>query len=451
MEFESSSVVSSGPRNSLWRLLTVALTALLLATASIYWAGSARADEDDGDDGDSFVPRQVIVQLMGDARIGAINNKYNTRTLEKFPGSKVYLLEDRENRNLENLTERIQSDRRVRYAEPNYRTESPEGDPRRMARSVSAPEPSTDPAPFSSQYALTGALKLSDAHSKTRGKGTVVAVLDTGMQMGHPELRESITGKRWDFVDGGDPTDRPDGKDNDGDGVKDEMVGHGTHVAGIVKLAAPQAKIMPLRVLDSDGRGNVFVLAEAIRYADRNGADAINLSLGSAGASEFLEDVIEDAADKDDRPAREAVVVAAAGNSNSNEQHYPAAEEDVLAVTSVNGQLAKSDFANYGAWVDIAAPGSEIYSTFPTNQYASWSGTSMSTPFVAGQAALIRSEGQGMGSESVGCLIRDNAQPLGDTRLGKGHADAAASLPSNGATCLVNGEAVEDNEGEEDD
>lgn len=445
MKFQSSSDGSLYSWGSLWSLLSVALAALLLATLSIGWASSARADDDD----DDFASRQVIVKLKPGVKdpnraISAINDRFATRTIERFPGSKIYLLRDRKNRDAENLADRMESrDSRIVYAEPNYRTESPEGDPHRLAYGGSAPEPTRDSAPYRSQYAMTGALNLPEAHNRTRGKGTVVAVLDTGVQMGHPELDNRITDKRKDFIDGGPPVDRPDGKDNDRDGTVDEMFGHGTHVAGIVRLAAPQARIMPLRVLNSDGRGNVFVLAEAIRYADRNGADVINLSLGSVGESEFLDEVIEDAADKDDggRARDEAVVVAAAGNAASNVPQYPAAGEDSLTITSVNADLNKSDFANYGLWVDVAAPGSKIHSLFPTDKYAKWSGTSMATPFVAGQAALIRSERQGMGSEKIGCLVKSTARPLeGDKRLG-GHADAAASLPSNGAECLAGGDS----------
>ena len=443
MKLKSSSAVYSEPRTQIWRLVAVMLAALLVATMSAYWAGSASADDDNNK---NFIPRQVIVEMKGRAKIGAINKEYRTRTLEKFPGSKVYLIKDRKKRNLTRLISNIRSDKRVLRAEPNYRTESPEGDPHRMARGTSVPEPSKNSEPYRGQYAMNGALSLSDAHSKTRGRGAVVAVLDTGVQMGHPELKNRITGKnkRRDFVDGrGGPADSADGKDNDRDGVKDEMVGHGTHVAGVVRLAAPQARIMPVRVLNSDGRSHSFVVAKGIEYAERKGADVINLSLGVAGESEFLDDVIDDAAE-------EAVVVAAAGNSNSSRPHHPAAEEDVLAVTSANEQLNKSDFANYGRWVDVAAPGSNIYSLFPRSKYASWSGTSMATPFVAGQAALIRSERPRMGAEDVGCRIKSTARPLeGDKRLG-GHADAAASLPSNGARCLAGGDDDGGNDGGDD-
>ena len=139
------------------------------------------------------------------------------------------------------------------------------------------------------------------------------------------------------------------GKDEDCDGETDEMVGHGTHVAGIVDITAPAAKIMPLRVLDTEGYGDVFTIAKAVYFAAQNHTDVINLSLGSPSRSKLLQEVIKDAT------ASGVLVAAAAGNSNSTVAHYPAAGNGVaastdglVAVTSVNMYDQKSDFANYG-------------------------------------------------------------------------------------------------------
>jgi subtilisin family serine protease len=192
---------------------------------------------------------------------------------------------------------------------------------------------------------------------------------------------------------------------------------------------------MPLRVLDSEGYGNVWAIAKAISYAERNGADVVNLSLGTPSRSRTLQEVIHDAA------ANGVVTAAAAGNSNTALPHYPAARtgaaaavDGLLAVTSVNQSEKKSGFANYGLWVDIAAPGESIRSTFPVDVYASWSGTSMATPFVAGQAALVHAVDGSLGPASVERRIRCSARPL-DLKnptyvgmLGAGHADVRASL-----------------------
>jgi len=128
------------------------------------------------------------------------------------------------------------------------------------------------------------------------------------------------------------------------------------------------------------------------------------------------------------------VVVAAAGNLDNEIPQYPAAEPCAIGVTSINSKDKKSDFGSYGAWVDVDAPGEAIYSTFPMNGYAWWSGTSMATPFVSGQAALLRSAEPSVGLHSLGQLIGGTAQPLDQINplykglLGQGKLNLATSL-----------------------
>jgi len=319
------------------------------------------------------------------------------------------------------------------YAEPNFVAEAPDdhaGDGRHHAWGIS------DTSGYSEDYAAS-ALGLPCAATASLGQDTTVAVVDTGAQLDHPDLEENFKGvSRYDFVeDDRNPTERKVGLDADGDGIKDELMGHGTHVAGIVDRMAPAAKIMPLRVLNSEGRGNTFTIAKAIVYARSNGADVINLSLGSSSRSTTLHGVIKDT-------VRDGVVVAAAaGNSNSNLPHFPAAgngtaasADGLVAVTAVDRYKKKSGYANYGTWVDIAAPGDGIRSTFPVGMYANWSGTSMATPFVSGQAALIHAVYGSLDPAGVEAKIRYSAQSLTLQNLtyvgmlGAGQADACASL-----------------------
>ena len=379
----------------------------------------------------SFVPNQVIVKLDQGATITQINATYGSTVVESFPGSTdIYLLELPASSGVKKTVEQMASDLRLLYAEPNFFAQSPEGGGRHRAFGVS------DVAPTSDEYAAQR-LGLEPAHSISQGKGTTVAVIDTGAQLDHPALAANFKRvNRYDFVDNDtDPSDRPVGKDADCDGDKDEMVGHGTHVAGIVDITAPEAKIMPLRVLDTEGYGNVFTIAKAVYFAEQNHANVINLSLGSPSRSKLLQEVIEDAT------ANGVVVAAAAGNSNSLLAHYPAAGNGVaasadglVAVTSVNMKDQKSDFANYGSWVDIAAPGEGIRSAFPVSKYAYWSGTSMATPFVSGQAALIHAVYGSLDPAAVEEKIRSSARSLLTTdpvyaaMLGAGRADVCNSL-----------------------
>jgi subtilisin family serine protease len=196
--------------------------------------------------------------------------------------------------------------------------------------------------------------------------------------------------------------------------------GHGTHVAGIVGLAAPGARLMPVRVLDAAGRGNTWVLAEAIAWAldpDGNpatddGAHVINLSLGTTEPTSLLrtavaiancefdddddDDDFADAGFDDDRARcgqnRAAVVLVAAGNGGSdNERLYPGAEQVLgsLAVTASRPSRTLAPFANSGGWIALAAPGEGITSTVPGGGWGVWSGTSMAAPWSAGVAALV--------------------------------------------------------------
>jgi len=392
-------------------------------------ASRAQADCGPGD----FVPRQVIVKLnptLG-ATVEQINATYGSTTLETFPGSTdVYLLGLPTGSGVKETVSQMADDSRLLYAEPNFFAQSPEGGARHRAWGVS------DVAPTSQEYAAQ-ALGLVSAHAISRGESTRVAVLDTGAQLDHPALKANFEDAgRYDFVEGDrNPSDRAVGSDADCDGDKDEMVGHGTHVAGIVDIAAPAAKIMPLRVLDTEGYGEVFTIAKAITFAAHNGADVINLSLGSPSRSKLLRNVIKDAT------TNGVLVAAAAGNSNSSVAHYPAAGNGVaasadglVAVTSVSMYGQKSDFANYGIWVDIAAPGQGIRSAFPVSKYAYWSGTSMATPFVSGQAALVHAVYGSLDPAALEEKIRCSARsllatdPIYASMLGAGHADVGASL-----------------------
>src|SRR5918995_7113576 len=188
----------------------------------------------------SFVPNQVIVKLnpIPGATVEHINATYGSTTLETFPGSTdIYLLELPASSGVTETVERMASDPRLLYAEPNFFAQPPEGGGRHRAFGVS------DVAPTSEEYAAQ-ALGLSSAHAISQGDGTTVAVLDTGAQLDHPALKANFKDAgRYDFVEGDtNPSDLPVGRDADCDGAKDEMVGHGTHVAGIVDITAPEAK-----------------------------------------------------------------------------------------------------------------------------------------------------------------------------------------------------------------
>lgn len=376
--------------------------------------------------GGRYKSGEVIVQLnpLLGATIDDINATYGTTTLKSLDlVANVYLLAIPSGDDAQIMAEDMGLDTRLTFSEPNFIAHAPEANPRGTSRWGGL-----DPAPYASQYA-EGLINLNLASGISRGAGSVVAVLDTGIQLDHPALASSLTIIQYDFIDGDSvPEDIFSFVDSNGNGLIDEATGHGTHVAGIVHLVAPEAQIMPLRVLDSNGNGDVFMLAEAMVFAIKNGANVINLSLGTPDKSDLLKDVIREATHNN------VVVIAAAGNLNSKEPQYPAADNCALSVTSVGPLGIKSDFANFDAKVDFAAPGESIYSAFPKDGYAYWSGTSMSTPFVTGQAALIHSLSPALNPQDIANIIGETSHSLDlpnpryAGKLGMGLIDIDGSL-----------------------
>ncbi|HND93506.1 MAG TPA: S8 family serine peptidase, partial [Anaerolineales bacterium] len=204
-----------------------------------------------------------------------------------------------------------------------------------------------------------------------------IAVIDSGICVTHPDLNGRIV-SGWDFVEG--------------DAVPQDDFGHGCAVSGVIAAnmndgigiagVAPNANIMPLRVLNSSGFGSYSDVAAAVVFAVDNGAQVINLSLGGSSPSSTLENAINYAV------ANGVVVVAAAGNNGTEGALYPAAYDSVVAVGSIDPNLAHSSFSNYGSQVDVWAPGRDIMTTKRTGDYGLVSGTSFAAPYVAGAEAV---------------------------------------------------------------
>ncbi len=212
----------------------------------------------------------------------------------------------------------------------------------------------------------------------TGSNSVIIAVLDTGVDLDHPDLAAKIV-PGYDFV-------------NRDDNPQDDQ-GHGTHVAGIAAAVSNNgegvagvswgARIMPVKVLGSNGAGRYSAIVDGIIFATDNGADVINLSLGAPFNSRALEDAVNYAVEHG------VTVVTAAGNSGSNTIDYPAAYENTIAVASTDSSDNRSRFSTYGDFVDLAAPGSDIGSTGLDDTYIYNSGTSQAAPHVAGAAAVL--------------------------------------------------------------
>ncbi len=308
---------------------------------------------------------------------------------------------------------RLRRDPGVEYAEPNF-----------IRRAYGAPDDSL--YSYQWHYEL---INLPKAWETTTGSDdVVVAVIDTGVLLNHPDLSSRLTNDGYDFISSetrsndGDGID-PDPNDPGDDQNKQKSSFHGSHVAGTIGAATNNAigvagatwktKILPLRVLGVGG-GTEADIAQAIYYAagleNASGivrgkpADVINMSLGGSGSSITMQNAISAAREKG------VIIIAAAGNSNSSTPSYPAAYAGVVSVSAVDSNAQKASYSNYGGTIDVAAPGGNksvdlnndgkpdgVYSTLGnesngtvTFTYGLYQGTSMAAPHVAGVAALMR-------------------------------------------------------------
>ncbi|PFP16142.1 peptidase S8 [Bacillus sp. AFS073361] len=230
----------------------------------------------------------------------------------------------------------------------------------------------------------------------------IIAVIDTGVDLDHPDLRRRLTNGYNVLLNNDFPDD-----DN----------GHGTHVSGIIASETNNQeglagvtwynKIMPIKAMNAEGYGTTFDIAKGIFWAVDHGADVINMSLGNYQYSSLLKEAIDYAYNKN------VVLIAAAGNENTMQPSYPAAFPKVLSVAAVSYTGQRAPFSNYGDYIDVSAPGVQIPSTYFNQQYASLSGTSMASPHVAGLAGLMLSANPNLTNKEVIDIIKNSAYDLG--------------------------------------
>ncbi len=227
------------------------------------------------------------------------------------------------------------------------------------------------------QWALSQIQMQELWQTASGGSGVVVAVLDTGIDQGHEDLDGKVVVEA-NFTDSS---------------TSGDVYGHGTHVAGIIAAysnngvgiagVAPESWLMNVKVAGDSGGCQASTVARGIIWAVDNGASVINVSIEFQEPSPELEDAVNYAW------SQGAVVVAAAGNEGSESPVYPAYYENCIAVAATRQNDTLAPLSNYGDWVDVTAPGFNIYSTLPDSSYGYKSGTSFASAYVSGLAALL--------------------------------------------------------------
>jgi len=283
--------------------------------------------------------------------------------------------------------------------------------------------------PNDEQYpAQYGHLRIQSPKGWALGKGASsvkLAVVDTGIDLTHEDLSARYVGG-YDFF-------------NEDSSPYDDH-GHGTHVAGIAAATGNNGVgvagvgwytgLLGVKVLGADGSGTDPDIAEGIVWAADQGASVINMSLGGYDSSQVLADAVAYAR------AKGALVVAAAGNDGVDVPSYPAALPGVIGVAATDVNDARAGFSNFGSYVDVSAPGVSVISTLPDDQYGYLSGTSMSTPFVAGAAAVLKARYPSYTAGQLWGRIRDGADDLGakgyDRYTGYGRLNLFRALAISG-------------------
>ncbi len=307
---------------------------------------------------------------------------------------------------------------------------------------------------YSSQWNM-GKINAPSAWDITMGSSSIiVAVIDTGMDIAHPDRPQNL-------ILGADYIVDPTGATP----VSGDPHGHGTHVSGIVAArtnnaigvagVAPGVSLMAIRVLDAGGSGTTYNTAQGIVYAVDHGARVINLSLSGCDSSTFEEDAVNYAY------SRGVMVVAAAGNyftggsgcvPDANPPMYPAALPHVVAVAATDSSDNHAYYSETGSYVDLAAPGGggsfsdAIWSSCRGSLYCQKAGTSMATPHVAGVAALVRSVNSGLTPDQVESILRQSAVDLGsagrDDVFGYGRVDAYQAMVSTTSISDIPNQAI---------
>jgi subtilisin family serine protease len=399
--------------------------------------------------GDEFRPGEVLVEIKPGASIDEINARFGTTTLQRIYGTNFFRLRTPNGKKEAKFRKRLSRDVDVLSAALNPIINTPVNVFGHAVIGFPGDRPGTGQTRVS--Y-LTQQLfdDLQAIQVRAVGTGVIVALVDTGIDRNHPDIKDHI------WTDTGEIAD--DNLDNDNDGLIDDVYGwnflegnnntldqrvdsqtsisgHGTFIAGLIGLVAPGAKIMPIRAFSSDGVSDAFTVSQGIKYAVDHGARVINLSFGSTEDSQVMHEAITYA------KQRGVLLVAAVGNENKGNDvgpQFPANWNlEVMGVAAIDNNDRKASFSNFGTNVSVVARGVNLISLYPelndTPDYAVWSGTSFAAPLASAEAALILEGDSRRDARTAienSAIAIDNRNPGLTGKLGKGRIDPLRALQS---------------------
>ena len=345
---------------------------------------------------------------LSEKEFAKVLKSQNAKSKGRFTRTNTHVLELPAGADALKAVQALKKDKRLKYAELDY---------------VLMPAASvTDPS-YSSSWALPK-IQAPTAWDSAVGSGVTVAILDTGVDGSHPDLKANMV-PGWNMYDNNSNTS--------------DVYGHGTKVAGTVAMVANNgagsagvahgARIMPVRIAGTDGMASISTIAQGINWAADNGAKVANVSYAVASYS-----TVQSAANY--MRSKGGVVVVSAGNSGALQTY--AADDSMLNISATDSNDAKASWSNYGDAIDLAAPGVSIYSTTNGGGYANVSGTSFSSPITAATVALMMSANGKLSPADVDKIIKSTAVDLGsagfDQSFGFGRIDAAKAVAASKST-----------------
>ncbi|RIJ69382.1 S8 family peptidase [Rummeliibacillus sp. POC4] len=364
------------------------LTALFIVLCVLFSNGFMQASA-------STKAQDYIIET---SHISELSRDYPIKVIEKISGEKIYKIEL--NHVTKEILHKLFSDKRVKAITQNSDVSMPVPITPVMNHNFLFKTLSTNNWGFASMNFPSN----YDAHSTID-----IAVLDTGIDTNHPLLRFSIK-------NGFDAIHNKSFEDDHG---------HGTHVSGIIVQNTPQLKIVPVKVLDANGQGDVYSVVKGIYYAIDQDVDAMNMSFGIKDDIPIMKEAIDKAVDHG------IMIIAASGNDSTNTLDYPARYPEVLAIGAYSKFEKRAPFSQYGANLDFVAPGENIWSSWIGDTYQYMSGTSMATPFVTKAYGLVKSVNTQLNVAQIEHILTSSSQALtGESHyeIGFGKIDVAKAL-----------------------